>query len=161
MRAIKTGNKLMKPFLTTVLYVAILALYVNTPVKAMPEKDSQRTGKTGTGQQAISSGLVFISHPDWHTGDLELGSYSRSNGTFEIQETILTDMQQFGPKYILLAGDMIGGVWLGGGKRAGLAEKYAPGGTDGELVLACAKVCYDGINQRFRRSGMEPIASHC
>lgn len=113
--------------------------------------------------------LVFIAHPDWHAGDLELGLVQPSNGTFEIQETILTDMQQFGAKYILLSGDMIDGLWLPNTgdprtaeilkRKAMLREKFAPGADDNELVLKLCEIVYGGLNKRFRRFGLEPIAA--
>lgn len=113
--------------------------------------------------------LTFIAHPDWHAGDLELGLVQPSNGTFAIQDTILRDMQQFGAKYILLSGDMIDGLWLTDTgerrsseilkRKAYLKDKFAPGASNDELVLACGKVVYDGLNARFRRFGLEPIAA--
>jgi hypothetical protein len=102
--------------------------------------------------------LVFICHPDWHAGDAALEPDSGWNQSLWTRGIILSDMRRYGPKYILIAGDIIGGKWLGE-RREELTKRFAPGGTDSELVLACSRVLYESINQQFREFGMEPIAA--
>ncbi|MFC1799798.1 LamG-like jellyroll fold domain-containing protein [Candidatus Eisenbacteria bacterium] len=107
---------------------------------------------------AAADTLVFICHPDWHAGDRALEPDSPWEESTRNRETILSDMRRYGPRYLLLAGDMIGGDWLGE-RRAYLARRFAPGGTDDELVYECATFLYEAMNRQFRSFGMEPVAS--
>jgi len=92
---------------------------------------------------------TFISHPDWHTGDGELrGARDITN-----QVKILSDMATFKPEFLLLTGDMVGGMWL----SDAFQQKYAPDGSLEDLVMTCGDICYGGINKRFREFGLKPI----
>jgi len=115
--------------------------------------------RTGTGKDgAAADTLVFVCHPDWHAGDRALEPDSLWEGYRRNCDSVLSDIRRYGPKYVLLSGDMIGGDWLGE-RRRDLARRFAPGGNDDDLVYACATILYDSFNLQFRSLGMEPIAS--
>jgi len=138
------------PLRCTLQLIAILLIF------SLAGSGSARTSPM-TGSAAADT-LVFICQPDWHAGDRALESDSLWEESTRNREIILSDMRRYGPKYLLIAGDMIGGNWLEE-RRAGLIRRFAPGGTDDDLVYACATILYDAMNRQFRSFGMEPIAS--
>jgi Concanavalin A-like lectin/glucanases superfamily/Calcineurin-like phosphoesterase len=95
---------------------------------------------------------TFVSAPDWHAGEREVTPPVDAS-QIEMQVNALQDMKKWNPELLLIAGDLVGGRWVG----EEWIDKYAPGGTQEDALINIGKVAYGNLKQRFSENGMDNV----
>jgi len=93
----------------------------------------------------------FASYPDFHSGDWDLREDLKPDA-FSDQHKVIADIASFNPEFLLLTGDMIGGMWL---NNEQLRKKYGAEEDLKEFIHSCAGICYEGVNSRFAEHGLK------
>ncbi|MCU0379110.1 MAG: metallophosphoesterase [Bacteroidales bacterium] len=93
----------------------------------------------------------FASYPDFHSGDWDLREDINPEA-FSDQHKVIADIASFNPEFLLLTGDMIGGMWL---NNEQLRKKYGAEEDIKEFIHSCAAICYEGVNSRFAEHGLK------
>lgn len=93
---------------------------------------------------------TFVSSPDWHLAERELTPPVKPH-EIELQLNTLKDMKKWNPELFLMAGDMVGGKWVG----KEWITRFAEGGTQEEAIINIGKVAYGNLKQRFEENGFD------
>jgi hypothetical protein len=101
--------------------------------------------------QSQSFTWTFASYPDFHSGDWDLRENLKPDA-FSDQHKVIADIASFNPEFLLLTGDMIGGMWL---NNEQLRKKYGAEEDLKKFIHSCAGICYDGVNSRFAEHGLK------
>ncbi|MBE0679106.1 MAG: metallophosphoesterase [Bacteroidales bacterium] len=101
--------------------------------------------------QSQNNSWTFASYPDFHSGDWDLRE-DLNPDAFSDQHKVIADIASFNPEFLLLTGDMIGGMWL---NNEHLRKKYGAEEDLKKFIHSCAVICYEGVNSRFAEHGLK------